>query len=107
MIDITYHRKFHRVTIKGHAHSAELGRDLICAAASALAYTLAENVNALHLSGAAKNTIVQMREGDAEICCDAHRKMRSVATLVYDTVCRGFEILQEHYPEHVRYTVMG
>ena len=106
MIDITYHRKFHRVTIKGHAHSAELGRDLVCAAVSALTYTLAGNVDALHQSGVAKNTIVQLREGDTEIQCDANRKDRPVVIVVFDAVCVGFQMLQECHPDYIRYTVV-
>ena len=33
MIHAVYYKKYHRVTVKGHAHSAEKGRDLVCAAA--------------------------------------------------------------------------
>lgn len=107
MIEVTYWRRLHRVTVVGHAGSAEHGHDLVCAAASALAYTLADNVNELHKTGAVKNTVLQVKEGCTEISCTPNRKMRSVVSLVYDTVCRGFWMLEENHPEHVRYTVMG
>ena len=51
MIHAVYYKKYHRVTVKGHAHSAEKGRDLVCAAASMLVSTLAANVAQLHTKG--------------------------------------------------------
>ena len=44
MILVTYYRSYNRLTVEGHAHSGEPGKDLVCASASILAYTLAANV---------------------------------------------------------------
>ena len=44
MTEITYNHQEKKVTIKGHAQSGEYGNDLVCAAVSALTYTLAENI---------------------------------------------------------------
>ena len=37
MIHATYYRKYNRLTVTGHAGSAEHGHDLVCASASMLA----------------------------------------------------------------------
>ena len=47
MIEVTYYREHNRLTVKGHARSAEPGRDLICAACSILALTMAASLFAL------------------------------------------------------------
>lgn len=107
MITATYHRTYHRLTVTGHAYSGESGHDLVCASASALVLTLAANVGSLVTQGAAGKHIVSVKEGDAEIACTPNHKMRSVVTLIFDTVCTGLELLQTLYPENICYQIMG
>lgn len=107
MIDVTYHRKYNRLTIEGHAMSGESGHDLVCAAASCLAITLASNVAGLISSNAVKKHCIRLEEGSAEVACEPVRKMSSVVTLIYDTVCTGFDTLQQLYPENISYQVLG
>ena len=107
MIEVTYHRKYHGVTVLGHARSGEMGHDLVCASASALVLTLAENVSGLAASGAARDYNIKVAEGEAEISCVPVRRMASVITLIYDSVCSGFEVLQSLYPENISYQVLG
>ena len=40
MIRVTYEPREHRLRVEGHALAAPAGEDLVCAAASALAWTL-------------------------------------------------------------------
>ena len=107
MITATYHRKYNRVTVTGHAHSGESGHDLVCASVSALVLTLAANVASLVTQESASKHIVLVKEGDAEISCVPHHRMKSVVTLIFDTVCTGFELLQTLYPENICYQVLG
>ena len=107
MIHVTYHRKHNRVTVTGHAYSGASGHDLVCASASALVLTLASNVASLVTQGSAGQHVVQVKEGDAEISCVPSHKMRAVVTLIFDTVCAGFELLQTLYPENIEYQVLG
>jgi uncharacterized protein YsxB (DUF464 family) len=107
MITATYHRTYNRLTVTGHAHSGESGHDLVCASASALVLTLAANVASLTPSGSASKHVVFVKEGDAEISCVPNHKMRSVVTLIFDTVCSGFEVLQNLYPENITYQILG
>ena len=45
MIRVIYHPQHNRLTADGHAGSGPQGHDLVCAAISALALTLAGNVS--------------------------------------------------------------
>ena len=94
MIEVIYYRKYHRITVTGHAHSGEPGHDLVCAAASALVYTIAGNVGSLSTQGSVRNPIVRLAEGDAEVSCAPINRMKSVVTLILDAICTGFELLQ-------------
>lgn len=107
MIQVTYHRKYHGLTVLGHAKSGEHGHDLVCAAASALVLTLASNVAGLVTSNTVRDHNIRLAEGEAEIACAPVRRMNSVVTLIYDSVCSGFDVLQSLYPENISYQVLG
>lgn len=107
MIHVTYHRSYSRLTVKGHAGSGEPGKDLVCASASILAYTLAANAKALKQQGAIRDMTAVLREGDTEISCTPGHRHRAVVTLVFDTVCAGFTLLARDYPDFLRYEVRG
>ena len=105
MIQAVYYRKYNRLTVKGHAKSAEPGRDLICAAASALAYTLAANVANMADNGQVREPVMNMNEGDTEISCRPRHNLKATVTLVFDTVCAGFDLLAHQYPEYISYEI--
>lgn len=108
MIDVRYNRKEISLTVKGHAQSGEAGHDLVCAAATILVYTLAANVSGLCDDRAhARRPVIKLSEGDAIVKCSPVHGMKTVATLIFDSVCSGYEILASEYPENVRYTVEG
>ena len=105
MIKVTYYRRYHRVTVVGHAKSGEAGHDLICAAASILAYTLAANMQNLEANGRVSNTVLNLEPGNAEIACKASSKYKAVVDLIFTSVCSGFEILAADYPENIRFEI--
>lgn len=108
MIEIDYYRKYNRVTVKGHAESGEVdgaGHDMVCTAASILAYTLGDRVQYLAGCGQVREPITRMDAGDTEIQCRASTHARAVTTLVFDTVTAGFELLAESYPDAVKFTI--
>ena len=107
MITAVYHRKYNRLTVEGHARSAEVGKDLVCASASMLACTLAANVDDLANGGHVKKPVIKLDEGDAEISCVPKTRYGSVVTLVFDTICAGFALLCEKYPEYITYKILG
>lgn len=106
MIKVTYTPKAKSLTvdIAGHAYSGEAGRDLVCAAISALGYTLAKNIERLDEGGALYGGTCQGEAGKMHLSVRPREEMRSVARLTFDTVCAGLELLAKDYPEYVRFT---
>lgn len=108
MIEVTYDRKKLCLTVKGHAQSGEAGHDLVCSAASILVYTLAGNVARMAENRKqVRRPVISLKSGDAKISCAPVHGMQSVVTLVFDSVCAGFDILAQKYPQNVRYAIVG
>lgn len=104
MITVTYHRKWHRLRVEGHAHTGEPGYDLVCAAATILVRTLAAHVAEL---GAERRYVrephIKLEEGCAEISCKPVHRFTNMVELIYDSVIRGLALLSEQFPEAVTY----
>lgn len=107
MIRATYCRKDHSLTVEGHSLSAEKGKDLVCASASILTYTLAAFIENLKGSGIAAETIVQIEEGNTELFCKVAPSFDCTVALVFDSICAGFDILAQKYPEYVKYEIIN
>lgn len=107
MIEIIYYREHNRLTMQGHAGTAPIGEDIICAAATILARTLAANVKHLCDIGAATEPIIELEEGSAAISCKANHKYRSTVQSVFEAVCVGFEILADGTENAVNYSIRG
>ena len=107
MIDVIYYRERNRVTVNGHAKSDEYGKDLVCAAVSALTLTLAANVGNLTAKDYVTAHTVKLDPGDAEISCNPRTRYRDSVKQVFMSVCTGFEVLANQYPDYIQYTVRG
>lgn len=107
MIEVTYYREHNRLTVNGHAKSDEYGRDLICAACSILAMTLSANVAHMHDSGCVLDPITVLEEGHAEISCNPRTKYKASVKQTFMSVCVGFEILANKFPDYISYAVRG
>ena len=79
------------VKLEGHAGSDVYGKDLVCAAVSALVLTLAEAVK--DKPGAE----VILKPGDSVIRCGQE------AEGAFDCICLGFALLAKKYPDYVCY----
>ena len=106
MIKITYTAKPRslRLDISGHAYSGQAGRDLVCAAVSALGYTLARAIQGLDEAGALYGGSCTGQAGKMRLSVRPRKEMQDVARLAFETVCGGLELLAENYPEYVRFT---
>ena len=105
MIKVIYYRNYHRVTVEGHALSGEPGHDLVCASASILTYTLATNVLNMRDNGQVRDTFTAMDDGKAEVSCTPRHNLRNSVTLIYDSICAGFELLAHQYPDNISYEI--
>lgn len=107
MIEVIYYREHNRLTVKGHAQSNEYGKDLVCAGVSALALTMAANVGNMAAKGYVKDPVTRLEPGDAEISCNPRTRYRESVRQVFMSVCVGFEILADQYPDYISYSVRG
>lgn len=107
MIQVTYYRRYNRVTVEGHAGSGPVGHDLVCASASALALTLAGNVSYMEAQDAVRDVVIDLKEGNAEIQCKANRRYKDSVEQIYRAICVGFELLATKYPENISYSIRG
>lgn len=105
MIQVLYQPKYFRISVRGHARSGEPGRDLVCAAVSALAVTLAENVTAMERAGQLRAVELTLRPGLAQVQCQPRSGSRATTKLVLNAVCLGLERLSREYPEYLSYEV--
>lgn len=92
MIVIRMDRRHGLLEIDGHAGYAEKGKDIVCAAVSALAYSLVG-----YVSGK-----VEREDGHMSFSAD---KMSKRARGAFDCTYCGFTMLADAYPAHV--TLMG
>lgn len=105
MVKVIYHRQLNRVSVTGHALSGEKGHDLVCASATMLTYTLASFVSNMKEAGQVYNPKVELKEGDALICCDVPGKYKSSVMLVFDSICGGFDLLAKQCPDNVNFEI--
>ena len=113
MIEIKFKQtsRTRSVEMTGHAMTGEAGEDIVCAAASMLAYTLAENVARAYNSGMLRSRpTLTLEDGHALIKCAARAKRRDGAqggfqgtvAMMYTVIRAGFELLERQYPDSVR-----
>lgn len=107
MIEVTYYRNHNRVTIQGHALSNEYGKDLVCAACSTLAVTLAANIRYLESKGYVTEAVSRLDPGEAELSCAPATRYRDSVRQMFMAVCVGFEVLADQYPDYIRYEIHG
>ena len=101
MIRANYNRKETILTVKGHAQSAPKGEDLICAAASILAFTAvaaAEDNKEKYLPR------ITQHDGEMRIECRPTSSYITPCRRMLDTIYAGYEILANEYPDFVRTT---
>ncbi len=91
MISIQYYRDNLELQIAGHAGYAEKGRDIICAAVTALAGTLERCIQE-HGEGSSK-----WDTGETTFHAEGTENLRSC----FETVVTGLQLLAEEFPEYV------
>lgn len=92
----------------GHAGYAEHGKDIVCASASILVYTVAQMMTELYQQGRLfEQPLIKLEDGDALIkakpndwgIMDARHTLLMAQT--------GFELLQSNYPVNLQLTKLG
>ena len=88
--------------VKGHAGAAEAGSDIICASASILAYTLAQNIKYAYAQDMLKyRPTIKLSGGDCNISCRANKDNLNEVLNIYLVIQTGYQLLAHNYPSFV------
>ena len=91
------------LTLSGHAGAAPAGEDTVCAAASMLAYTVAQEVLEMQSKGKLrKKAAVKLDQGAAQITCKPKKSAWSEALHLYKVAQTGYRLLAANFPENVQ-----
>jgi uncharacterized protein YsxB (DUF464 family) len=94
------------MTVNGHAGYADKGKDIICASASILAYTVAQIVKAMDKHGdLTESPTIQLNEGDIFIACSVKDEaVYAEAVHTFFVAEVGYMLLEANYPRHLHIT---
>ena len=87
--------------VKGHAEYAEQGKDIVCASASILAFTVAQYIRE-HNAELASPEEVRLDIGDTYISCEPNEELRQEMCNAFKFAKIGFAVLEYNYPQYVR-----
>ena len=90
--------------VKGHAGQAEVGKDIVCASATILAYTIAQVVKAMdHHGDLVEPPTLDLEDGDATIVCRAEDDyLFSEMMQSFFVIWTGYQLLAHNYPQYVQ-----
>ena len=106
MINITFHPDTFELKVEGHADHGKKGEDIVCAAISALFYTLAE---ALYQSEEMMTSPLSFddKDGEGYIRCFPKEEYVGNISRTYWTILVGLELVANSYPDNVTFEVRG
>ena len=95
--------------VKGHAGQSIPGHDIVCASASILAYTLAQNIKMSQERGHLKySPKIKLKEGDSIITCRAKDEEAYTEMLhTFLVIQTGYALLAHNYPQFVAVEMFG
>lgn len=86
------------LSLEGHAGAGRWGSDIVCAAASILAYTGAAAAQQLYREGQLQQRPqIKLKPGSARIVVENADAARSML----DVICTGYALLAVRYPKNV------
>lgn len=83
--------------MEGHAEYGDAGQDIVCAAASMLAYTLVERARQLTHA-----IYAHMDSGRLHLCVERESDSYVPVRSAFETVGAGFDLLERRYPQNVQ-----
>ena len=94
--------------VEGHAGQAEKGQDIICSAASILAYTLGQTLTQMDKQGwLKKKPHINLKEGKGLITCIPNEGCFDECLMAFFFAEVGFSLLSHNYPQYVEVKVFG
>ena len=98
------------ITMKltGHAGQAKKGEDIVCAAASILAYTVAQALQFMYEEGGLKKKPhIKLAEGDTVIVAKPKPDTYAEALHTFFVAQIGYHLLSHNYPQYVTLSSFG
>ena len=93
---------------EGHAAYPESGHDIVCSAASILAYTLAQTTRYIEeQDGFELKPIIQLNEGKAIVLVRPKEKYEGEVMQSFFTIEVGYSLLAQNYPQYVELKPFG
>jgi uncharacterized protein YsxB (DUF464 family) len=90
------------MTLKGHAESAPKGEDLICSAATMMAYTVAQAVQFMYEQDKlTKKPKIRIKDGEATIIATPTEEAYAEALHTFWVAQCGIHVLAHNYPKNV------
>lgn len=104
MINVTFVDEGNKLSLRleGHAGYAETGKDIVCASASILAYTVAQFVLEAERRDETEICEVRLESGEAIVSCEAKGDALKEMQKMYSFAKRGYQLLANSYPQYVR-----
>lgn len=94
--------------VHGHAGYAERGKDIVCAAASMLAYTLGQTVSNMDTAGQLTEVpVLKFASGEAVIGWIPKDEYRELAGAAMWVIENGARCLAASFPDYVRVRTVG
>ena len=105
MINIKFYPNTYTVDIDGHAKMGEKGKDIVCAAISALFYTLAESLYQAK-DMLSEDIEFSNEDGNGHISVKPKVEYEANVSLIYWTILNGFRMVEENYQKNVKLSVI-
>ena len=94
--------------LSGHAGQAKKGEDIVCAAASILAYTVAQALQFMYEQGdLQKKPHIRLAEGDTVIVAKPKAESYAEALHTFFVAQVGYHLLAHNYPQYVTLSSFG
>ena len=104
MIQIVFKPQTLELEITGHADYGKKGEDVVCAAVSALFYTL-HTALVCSYDMLKEEPVFRDEEGNGYISCKPKEEYEGNIARSYWTILVGMETISENYPECVTFSV--
>lgn len=109
MIDVKVDKKAdaYVLTVKGHSEADTKGKDIICASASILAYTLAQTVKFMHSQDKLQaEPKITLKEGYAKVSAVPKEEFKAEILYAFYFAQVGYSLLHHNYAKYVQVTTL-
>lgn len=101
-------KKLFSLHLEGHSGMADSGKDIICAAASIITYTIADAVFALWKENKLRRApVVNLHKGKAFIVFSPKRLHYKEAINLFSFAISGYRLINSEYPNYLNITRLG